>query len=257
MFVHRSNQFYVCNGTRYWTHGKNSTETEGIALSMIYLAKYFLPCIVIRIVPNICSSNRSKLLTMDVIELTLLLKSIGFRLDSIDYDELRSWGKKMTENGTGRADADHHSIDVQISCSKSKIVSHLSFKLNENEIGAAAATDPVKSMACSCPKREPRSDNNSFWEVQSSGTFANQRRSINALIVSKFAICKHPNSWIIRIKWPFRVQRRELITTPRQIYCRPCLPSPSHSLTCWRKCCWINTKATRNSVIPVRPRMWT
>lgn len=143
------------------------------------------------------SFNRSQLLTMDVIELTLLLKSIGFRLESIDFDEYRSWSKKTSENGTGnatsnsgRADADHNYIHVEISCSKSKIVSNLSLKLNDNETAAsdsqisAAATSPSKSIACSCPKRETCNASNSFWEVQSSGTFANQRRSINALMVS-------------------------------------------------------------------------
>lgn len=137
---------------------------------------------------------------MDVIELTLLLKSIGFRLESIDYDELRSWNKKTNvENGmaaatlnSGRTDADHNYIHVEISCSKSKIVSNLSLKLNDNETSAtdaettttAATTSPLKAIVCSCPKRETRNSNNSFWEVQSTGTFANQRRSINALMVN-------------------------------------------------------------------------
>lgn len=149
---------------------------------------------------------------MDVIELTLLLKSIGFRLESIDYDEFRSWSKKFGEKGNGvstttttkttttmapsttnsiRAD-DHHYINVEISCSKSKIVSNLSLKLFDDETSAAVGTidaqhpmtDPSKTIACSCPKRETRNTNNSFWEVQSSGTFSNQRRSINSLMVS-------------------------------------------------------------------------
>lgn len=159
---------------------------------------------------------------MDVIELTLLLKSIGFRLESIDYDEFRSWSKKTSEHGATtastaataaskpiRTDADNHYINVEISCSKSKIVSNLSLKFNDGETtstaaaeaGAAAAvmtdaqqhpmTDPSKTIACSCPKREPRNSNHSFWEVQSSGTFSNQRRSINSLMVScsKRKIC--------------------------------------------------------------------
>lgn len=137
---------------------------------------------------------------MDVIELTLLLKSIGFRLESIDYDEFRSWGKKFNDCGNGigasattinsnRTDADQ--ITVEISCSKSKIVSHLSFKISDSEAAAMdtqthTTADTTKLMACTCPKREPRNDNNSFWEVQSSGTFSNQRRSINALMVSWF-----------------------------------------------------------------------
>lgn len=144
-----------------------------------------------------------QMLTMDVIELTLLLKSIGFRLDSIDYDEFRSWFKKMNDYGSTNAgsatstntrtssDADHHYINVEISCSKSKIVSNLSFKINDNAIAETdvmsshASTDPTKFMTCTCPKRESRSSSNSFWDVQRSGTFANQRRSVNALLVRK------------------------------------------------------------------------
>lgn len=154
--------------------------------------------------------HRSQLLTMDVIELTLLLKSIGFRLESIDFDEFRSWGKKANDCGNGigasattinsnRSDADHHYINVEISCSKSKIVSHLSFKINESDAGATdiqphTMTDTTKLIACTCPKRESRNDNNSFWEVQSSGTFSNQRRSINALMVSCFKQNKKNNN---------------------------------------------------------------
>lgn len=139
---------------------------------------------------------------MDVIELTLLLKSIGFRLESIDYDEFRCWNKKSGENGIGAAanasatggvatDADQHYINVEITCTKSKIVSNLSLKFNETDADHATdahqAPDPTKSITCTCPKREPSKDNNSFWEVQSSGTFANPRRlSINALMVSQF-----------------------------------------------------------------------
>lgn len=145
------------------------------------------------------SFNRSQMLTMDVIELTLLLKSIGFRLDSIDYDEFRNWSKKSSEHGNGtnggasavnsiHTDADHHYINVEISCSKSKIVSNLTLKFNDSETSVASdahtATSPSKLIACSCPKRESRNGNNSFWEVQSSGTFSNQRRSINALMVN-------------------------------------------------------------------------
>lgn len=146
-------------------------------------------------------SDQSQMLTMDVIELTLLLKSIGFRLESIDYDELRCWSKKIGEHGNGasttatatnpvRTDADHHYINVQISCSKSKIVSNLSLKFNDGETAAVAdaqqpPTEPSKTITCSCPKRETRNTNNSFWEVQSSGTFSNQRRSINLLMVSR------------------------------------------------------------------------
>lgn len=154
--------------------------------------------------------HQSQMLTMDVIELTLLLKSIGFRLDSIDYDEFRSWCKRVNDYGNGNgngasatsttntarntADADHHYISVEISCSKSKIVSNLSFKINDNNgiaetnvmsSSSPPPTDPTKFMACTCPKRESRSSSNSFWEVQRSGTFANRRRSVNGLLVCK------------------------------------------------------------------------
>lgn len=159
-----------------------------------------------------CLSSIEQMLTMDVIELTLLLKSIGFRLDSIDYDEFRSWYKKINDYGNGGSsstatsttnahgrtttDTDYHYINVEISCSKSKIVSNLSFKINDNnEIAETdglsssssshAPTDPTKFMTCTCPKRESRSSSNSFWEVQRSGTFANQRRSVNGLLVCK------------------------------------------------------------------------
>lgn len=137
----------------------------------------------------------NKLLTMDVIELTLLLKSIGFRLNSIDFDEQHFAAKK---NGDGmaaatvgtspkhqQADTGDHFINVQISCSKSEIVSHLSLKLNGDHKATDTATvEPNKcTAACTCPKREKHDDNNSFWEVQSSGTFANRRRSMNALLM--------------------------------------------------------------------------
>lgn len=155
-----------------------------------------------------CFPVNQQLLTMDVTELTLLLKSIGFRLESIDYDELRCWGKKTNDNGnastainSARTDVSsaagtvatdqQHYINVEISCSKSRLVSHLSLKFNEGvEKGAADAqahpiADSSKVIACSCPKRETRNANSSFWEVQSSGKFVNQRRSINSLMVSK------------------------------------------------------------------------
>lgn len=149
------------------------------------------------------------MLTMDVTELTLLLHCIGFRLDAIDYDEFHRWNKKASDCGgasanvsttstnTARsADAGQHYINVEISCSKSKIVSHLSYKINDSEIADAdrisssssshtTASDPTRFMACTCPKRESRSNLNSFWEVQRSGTFAHQRRSVNALLVRK------------------------------------------------------------------------
>lgn len=140
---------------------------------------------------------------MDVIELTLLLHSIGFRLNSIDYDELRRWNKKSNNYGSGvstastnaacSTDADHHYINVEISCSQSKIVSNLSYKISDSEISETEPSshtipDSTKFMACTCPKRESRSGLNSFWEVQRSGTFANQRRSVNGSLVRNVEI---------------------------------------------------------------------
>lgn len=128
---------------------------------------------------------------MDVIELTLLLKSIGFRLNSIDFDEQHFAGK-MNGNGTRSAGtsptnqqaAGEHFINVQISCSQSKIVSNLSLNMGaEHNAMDAASIDPNKCAACTCPKREQRENNNSFWEVQSTGTFANRRRSMNTLLM--------------------------------------------------------------------------
>lgn len=127
---------------------------------------------------------------MDVIELTLLLKSIGFRLNSIDFDErhISQKNPNENENGVPQSDVDYNSINVQISCSKSKIISNLSFKFNDTEVDATTTTmEPAKLATCTCPKREQRDTNNSFWEVQSSGTFVNPRRSMNALMmVSQF-----------------------------------------------------------------------
>lgn len=134
---------------------------------------------------------------MDVIELTLLLKSIGFRLNSIDFDEQHFAAKTNGDGGAGggagtsptqhqqAADTGDHFINVQISCSKSEIVSQLSLKLSaEHKATAAATVEPSKcTAACTCPKREKHDDNNSFWEVQSSGTFANRRRSTALLLV--------------------------------------------------------------------------
>lgn len=129
---------------------------------------------------------------MDVIEMTLLLKSIGFRLNSIDYDEHGVSKVKSNENGyDNQSESDinsSHSISVRISCSKSKMVSNLSYKYVEDgakitpQKGAAAL-----STVCTCPKRELcTNNNNSFWEVQSSGTFSNQRKSMAALTLVCF-----------------------------------------------------------------------
>lgn len=122
---------------------------------------------------------------MDVIEMTLLLKSIGFRLDSMDFDDRGTiFDKKSNENGhdsMSEPDVNSHSINVRITCSKSKLISNLSYKYTESDVKLMSRDGKIISTACTCPKREQHDNNNSFWEVQSSGTFANKRRSIGAL----------------------------------------------------------------------------
>lgn len=137
----------------------------------------------------------TKLLTMDAIELTLLLKAIGFRLNSIDFDEHRfTNGKsklstqtpsKPTMSPLTQSDYDHY-VNIEITCSKSKIVSHLSYKLDDNDATNGATTQLIKSTksnVCTCPKPKTIGNNNSFWEVQSTGSFANQKRSMNGLLI--------------------------------------------------------------------------
>lgn len=112
---------------------------------------------------------------MDVIELTLMLKSIGFRLDSIDFNAQRFSGGKISDIKADDVTAvpaakDSNFISVDISCGKSKIISRLSYKLNN-------ADDHLSQ--CTCPKKETVAEN-SFWEIQSSGSFVSQRRSLTA-----------------------------------------------------------------------------
>lgn len=138
-----------------------------------------------------------QLLTMDAIELTLLLKSIGFRLNSIDYDAEHFAAKRQPGDGASsagtspksqQADTGDHFISVQISCSKSEIVSNLSLKVSGSDDrkvdddNATVSVEQAKCTACTCPKREPRDDNNSFWEIQSSGTFANRRSNVLRMV---------------------------------------------------------------------------
>lgn len=104
--------------------------------------------------------------------MTLMLKSIGFRLESIDYvsDEGRFSlpGSASEKEPVLKGDAD--TIFVDITCSKSKLVSRLSYKFNQDGAMAAVPTH------CTCPRRESVADN-SFWEIQSSGSFINQQRN--------------------------------------------------------------------------------
>lgn len=123
---------------------------------------------------------------MDTIELTLLLKSIGFRLESIDFNEHRFSGGKMLDNTNTIPSPtkvnDANFIHVEISCSKSKIISRLSYKFNDDGANAAAPS------TCTCPPKTIVDNNNSFWEIQTTGTFTNQRRSLNGLMKVKLLI---------------------------------------------------------------------
>lgn len=106
---------------------------------------------------------------MDVVEMTLLLKAIGFRLDSIDYngDEQNNSFLHNTENDKDTMKNDSDTIYVNIKCTKSKLLSRLSYKFNQD---GGAATIPTN---CTCPRKETVADN-SFWEIQSSGSFISQ-----------------------------------------------------------------------------------
>lgn len=119
----------------------------------------------------------------------MILKSIGFRLESLDFNEEKFNGVKSnayvnsdTSNNIPMAktpsppsaNASNY-LSVEIACSKSKIVSRLSFKFGESDDGA---TNGVKS-SCTCPNKDATKYNNSFWEIQSTGTFVNPRRSFS------------------------------------------------------------------------------
>lgn len=79
---------------------------------------------------------------MDAVELTLLLKAAGFRLESFDFKQGFT---------AGNGDASGGGVRVEITCQKSGIVSRLT----------DAAVSP---SACSCPPASTH-NNNSFWEV--------------------------------------------------------------------------------------------
>ena len=125
---------------------------------------------------------------LDAVELTLVLKSCGFRLESIDYsDSLNTNGgtnggavginsSKSTSPSSTTVD-NEDSITIDISCSRSKIVSRLKYKFGADE-------------SCSCPPKDEVAGNNSFWEVQASGAFSNNRRSLgnNGKVNEPYAI---------------------------------------------------------------------
>lgn len=97
---------------------------------------------------------------LDAIELTLILKAAGFRLESLDFS--------LAKNE--RNEAANLKIDIQ--CHKSGIVSKLVYK-------------PV---ACSCPDAEAAL-NNSFWEVQAS-TPSNSHRNVGAKLNVSEKMCR-------------------------------------------------------------------
>lgn len=98
----------------------------------------FLLMFIIIIVKNyfkkIYAFQRSNI---DAIQLTVLLKSIGFRLESFDFDE--------NFETTNTAEC----LEIEIKCQKAGIKSKLIFDSN----------------ICSCPTGNAE-NNNSFWEVQ-------------------------------------------------------------------------------------------
>lgn len=81
---------------------------------------------------------------MDAIELTSILKSYGYHLDSFDYVLAKSDRNAAQD------------IQIDIRCNKSGIVSKMSYK-----------------GACSCPDEEA-GFNNSYWEVQGSAPSSNE-----------------------------------------------------------------------------------
>lgn len=74
-------------------------------------------------------------LEYDAVELTILLKSIGFRLNSFEFDTV-----PVDES---------NDIEIDIRCKRSGITSKLL----------------LNSMKCTCPSRQAE-NNNSFWEIQ-------------------------------------------------------------------------------------------
>ncbi|XP_058066828.1 uncharacterized protein LOC131216370 [Anopheles bellator] len=82
--------------------------------------------------------NRSEPLNIDVINLTLMLKSMGLRLKYLDFDA----EKDNTD-----------SMVISIKCNRSGIRAEMSYDLQQ--------------PGCSCPEKTDR--DSSFWEVQATG----------------------------------------------------------------------------------------
>lgn len=83
--------------------------------------------------PDYCDGNPLK---VDVMDLTLLLKSMGLKLDYIDFEH-----EKLNAD----------TLTVQIACNKSGVLAKLSYDL----------------VSCSCPDKNDKET--SFWEVQGTG----------------------------------------------------------------------------------------
>lgn len=83
--------------------------------------------------PDYCDGNPLK---VDVMDLTLLLKSMGLKLEYIDFEK-----EKLNAD----------TLTVQIACNKSGVLAKLSYDL----------------VDCSCPDKNDKET--SFWEVQGTG----------------------------------------------------------------------------------------
>jgi len=83
--------------------------------------------------PLLCETEKDS--KFDIVELTLLLRSLGFRLNSLEFCEPSKEEMEMNE------------ITVQFQCNKTGLLSKLSMKRNE----------------CYCPLKTAV---NSFWEIQ-------------------------------------------------------------------------------------------
>lgn len=112
---------------------------------------------------------------VDAIDLTLILKSIGFRLESLDIDMKSGNGENISNTDHGSAESfppakslspskqeDGNTIRVQITCGKSNIVSRMTYAMNDDN-------------DCTCPHDAVMLKNTAFWEVQSTGLFINGR----------------------------------------------------------------------------------
>lgn len=68
----------------------------------------------------------------------------------------------MAKSLSPQSKAQGNVISVQIKCGKSNIVSRMTYRMRDDS-------------DCSCPDMAVAKDNNSFWEIQSTGLFSNRR----------------------------------------------------------------------------------